>query len=84
MFIRPPTVGQNEGIFQNIGKTQRDGVELTARHRESRWEAGVSYSYLKARYRSAVELPSWKIYKRRICEFRLSYDNPGKTSSGTR
>jgi outer membrane receptor protein involved in Fe transport len=58
MFVRPPTVGQNEGIFQNIGNTQRDGVELTARHRESRWEAGVSYTYLKARYKSAVELPS--------------------------
>ena len=38
MFVRAPnsTVG-NEGIFQNIGNTQRDGIELTARHRESRW-----------------------------------------------
>ena len=59
MFVRAPssTVG-NEGIFQNIGKTQRDGIELTARHRESRWELGASYTYLKARYKSNLELPS--------------------------
>jgi outer membrane receptor protein involved in Fe transport len=59
MFVRAPssTVG-NEGIFQNIGKTQRDGIELTARHRESRWEVGASYTYLKARYKSNLELPS--------------------------
>ena len=35
---------QTEGIFTNIGKTQRDGIELTARHRESRWELGASYT----------------------------------------
>ena len=59
MFVRAPdnTVG-NQGIFQNIGKTQRDGIELTARHRESRWELGGSYTYLKARYKSNLELPS--------------------------
>ncbi len=59
-FVRAPTqVGTlSQGIFQNIGKTQRDGVELTARHRESRWEVGASYTYLKARYKSNLELPS--------------------------
>ncbi len=58
-FVRAPnnTVG-NQGIFQNIGKTQRDGIELTARHRESRWETGASYTYLRARYKSHLELPS--------------------------
>jgi outer membrane receptor protein involved in Fe transport len=49
---------QAEGIFKNIGKTQRDGIELTARHRESRWELGASYTYLKARYKSTLNLPS--------------------------
>ncbi len=58
MFVRAPTGAMNAGIFQNIGKTQRDGIELTARHRESRWEMGASYTYLKARYKSNVELPS--------------------------
>ncbi len=58
MFVRAPTGALNAGIFQNIGKTQRDGVELTARHRESRWELGASYTYLKARYKSNLELPS--------------------------
>ncbi len=48
----------SEGYFKNIGKTQRDGIELTARHRESRWEIGASYTYLKARYKSNLELPS--------------------------
>lgn len=59
MFVRAPssTVG-NEGIFQNIGNTQRDGIELTARHRESRLELGASYTYLKARYKSSLTLPS--------------------------
>ncbi len=59
MFVRAPssTVG-NQGIFQNIGNTQRDGVELTARHKESRWELGASYTYLRARYKSNLTLPS--------------------------
>jgi len=58
MFVRAPNGSQNEGIFQNIGNTQRDGIELTARHRESGWELGASYTYLKARYKSNVTLPS--------------------------
>jgi outer membrane receptor protein involved in Fe transport len=58
MFVRAPNRTMNEGIFKSIGNTQRDGIELTARHRESRWEIGASYTYLKARYKSAVELPS--------------------------
>ena len=49
---------QAAGIFANKGNTSRDGFELTARHRESRWEAGASYTYLKARYKSNIELPS--------------------------
>lgn len=49
---------QTEGIFTTIGKTQRDGIELTARHRESRWELGASYTYLKARYKSSLNIPS--------------------------
>jgi outer membrane receptor protein involved in Fe transport len=49
---------QAAGIFANKGNTSRDGIELTARHRESRWEAGASYTYLKARYKSNIELPS--------------------------
>ncbi len=58
MFVRAPENNLNEGIFQNIGKTQRDGIELTARHRESKWEIGASYTYLRARYKSTLELPS--------------------------
>lgn len=58
MFVRAPSGTMNEGIFQNIGNTQRDGIELTARHRESRWELGASYTYLKARYKSSLTLPS--------------------------
>ena len=49
---------QAAGIFKNTGNTSRDGVELTVRHRESRWETGASYTYLKARYKSNVDIPS--------------------------
>ena len=63
MFVTAPaqyngvtTISQ--GYFKNIGKTQRDGIELTTRHRESLWEIGASYTYLKARYKSNLELPS--------------------------
>jgi outer membrane receptor protein involved in Fe transport len=63
MFVTAPSTyngvtSVSEGYFKNIGKTQRDGIELTARHRESRWEVGASYTYLKARYKSNLELPS--------------------------
>ncbi len=56
-FIRVAS-SQAAGIFANKGNTTRDGVEVTARHRESRWEMGASYTYLKARYKSNLQLPS--------------------------
>lgn len=41
-----------EGYFDNIGKTRRQGVELSARARRSNWDLRASYSYLDATYRS--------------------------------
>jgi outer membrane receptor protein involved in Fe transport len=49
---------QAAGIFANKGNTVRDGLEVTVRHRESRWETGASYTYLKARYKSGIDIPS--------------------------
>jgi outer membrane receptor protein involved in Fe transport len=58
-FIRETASGQPAaGYFTNIGNTLRKGVELSGRYKQSTWEVGASYTYLKATYRSEVLLPS--------------------------
>jgi outer membrane receptor protein involved in Fe transport len=56
-FVRS-SAGTQAGYFTNIGNTLRKGIELSGRYKQSTWEVGASYTYLKATYRSEVNLPS--------------------------
>ena len=56
-FVRS-SAGTQAGYFTNIGNTLRKGIELSGRYKQSSWEVGASYTYLKATYRSEVNLPS--------------------------
>jgi iron complex outermembrane receptor protein len=49
-FISSPTVTQ--GYFQNVGKTRRQGVELSARTQYGPLSLNANYSYVDATYRS--------------------------------
>jgi outer membrane receptor protein involved in Fe transport len=58
-FVRATAINsQAAGYFKNIGNTLRQGIELAGRYKQSLWEVGASYTYLKATYRSEVLLPS--------------------------
>ena len=41
------------GFFDNIGKTRRQGLELSARLQRSDWDVRASYGYLDATFRSS-------------------------------
>ncbi|WP_404300599.1 TonB-dependent receptor [Alicycliphilus denitrificans] len=41
------------GFFNNIGKTRRQGLELSARVQRSHWDMRASYGYLDATYQSS-------------------------------
>lgn len=41
------------GFFDNIGKTRRQGLELSARVQRSDWDVRASYGYLDATYQSS-------------------------------
>ncbi|MDD2546021.1 MAG: TonB-dependent receptor [Burkholderiaceae bacterium] len=41
------------GFFDNIGKTRRQGLELSARVQRSDWDVRTSYGYLDATYQSS-------------------------------
>jgi outer membrane receptor protein involved in Fe transport len=73
-FVRS-SAGTQAGYFTNIGNTLRKGIELSSRYKQSTWEVGASYTYLKATYRSEVNLPSVGQYED---------DNSITTSKGTR
>lgn len=45
-------IGQ-AGFFDNIGKTRRQGIELSTRVQNSRWDMRASYTFLDATYRSS-------------------------------
>lgn len=40
------------GFFSNIGKTRRQGLELSSRVQRSNWDVRASYTYLDATYQS--------------------------------
>lgn len=42
---------QGRGYYQNVPQTRRQGVELSAEYKSSRWLAYASYSYIDATYR---------------------------------
>lgn len=41
------------GFFNNIGKTRRQGLELSGRVQRGRWDVHASYTYLDATYQSS-------------------------------
>ena len=45
------------GFFSNVGKTQRQGLELAAKWRQGAWQWRGDYSWLDATYRSTGTLP---------------------------
>jgi outer membrane receptor protein involved in Fe transport len=51
-FISSGGAAINAGYFQNIGRTRRQGVELSAEATASRWTLAASYSYVEATFQS--------------------------------
>jgi iron complex outermembrane recepter protein len=48
----------SSGFFQNIGDTQRQGLEAGLTYQSSHWSAYANYSYIEARFESALTVPS--------------------------
>lgn len=48
----------SQGFFQNIGDTQREGVEAGLSYRAQKWSAFANYSFVQAAFRSALVVPS--------------------------
>jgi outer membrane receptor protein involved in Fe transport len=51
-FISAGGAAINAGFFQNVGRTRRQGVELSAEATLSRWTLSASYSYVAATFES--------------------------------
>ncbi|WP_433696096.1 TonB-dependent receptor [Paraburkholderia phenoliruptrix] len=52
-FIASNGAASNRGFFQNVGRTRRQGFELSARSQPGPLTVTASYSYIDATYRSA-------------------------------
>lgn len=48
----------SQGFFQNIGDTQREGVEAGFDYRSESWSAYANYSFVQATFRSSLVVPS--------------------------
>jgi iron complex outermembrane recepter protein len=49
----------NEGFFDNVGRTRRDGVELSLEGEAAEsWSWFANYTYLKATFRNSLAVPS--------------------------
>jgi iron complex outermembrane receptor protein len=48
----------SSGFFQNIGDTQRQGLEAALTYQSARWSAYANYSYIEATFESALTVPS--------------------------
>jgi iron complex outermembrane receptor protein len=48
----------SSGFFQNIGDTQRQGLEAGLTYQAPHWSAYASYSYIEATFQSALTVPS--------------------------
>jgi len=57
-IVQVASVIQGRGVFQNVPETRRQGVEVGAQYRSSRWLAYASYSFLDATYRFTGSLAS--------------------------
>jgi outer membrane receptor protein involved in Fe transport len=51
-FISTSGATINAGYFQNVGRTQRQGVELAAQATLARWTLAASFSYVDATFRT--------------------------------
>ena len=57
-IVQAASLVQGRGVFQNVPKTRRQGVETSVQYQSSRWLAYVGYSFLDATYQFAGALPS--------------------------
>jgi iron complex outermembrane receptor protein len=57
-FISAGGGASNAGYFQNVGRTSRQGLELAADQRGSRWRWNARYSLLWARFETPMVLNS--------------------------
>ncbi|HVJ51343.1 MAG TPA: TonB-dependent receptor [Aliidongia sp.] len=48
----------NEGFFQNVGATRRQGVEASLGYRDESWSVYANYSLVDATYQSSFLVPS--------------------------
>ena len=48
----------SQGFFQNIGDTQREGVEAGLNYRTQSWSAFANYSFVQATFLSSLVVPS--------------------------
>jgi iron complex outermembrane recepter protein len=48
----------SSGFFQNIGDTQRQGLEAGLTYQAPQWSAYANYSYIEATFESALTVPS--------------------------
>jgi iron complex outermembrane receptor protein len=56
LSVPSPIAGR--GYFQNIGGTQRQGIELSARYQADRWSAFAGYSLIDATFLDTITLSS--------------------------
>ncbi len=49
---------QGRGVFQNVEATRRQGVEIAAQYRSSRWLVYAGYSFIDATYQFTGTIPS--------------------------
>ncbi|MDE3176866.1 MAG: TonB-dependent receptor, partial [Pseudomonadota bacterium] len=54
----PDPVQQGFGYFQNVGATQRQGIEAQINYRRDRFTASASYAFLDATFLNALQLGS--------------------------
>jgi iron complex outermembrane receptor protein len=57
-IVQVASVIQGRGVFQNVPRTRRQGLETSVQYQSPRWLAYVSYSFLDATYQFAGTLPS--------------------------
>jgi iron complex outermembrane recepter protein len=48
----------SSGFFENIGSTQRQGIETSLAYKDEKWSAFLNYSFVLATFESPLTLPS--------------------------
>jgi iron complex outermembrane receptor protein len=57
-IVQVASVIQGRGVFQNVPRTRRQGVETSVQYQSSRWLAYLSYGFIDATYQFTGTLPS--------------------------